>query len=369
MTSENRRWRLPEHFKDGDFVRRVLIVIAIGSLALLFWRLKGVLLLVFGAVLVAVLIHAVAEVLAKWTPVPRRWSVLAAGLLLLAVVVGIGILFGAQMRSQVAGVTDKLPGAINAFSQQLGLGDVYEQLPRLLGLEEGGAALSRATTVGAAVLGGLADALLVIIAGVYMATDPEIYRRGLVKLFPQGQHERVEGAMKAAGYSLKMWLLGQLVAMALIFLMVAAAMWFIGVPSPLALGLIAGLAEFVPLIGAFVGAIPAVLLAFAVGPQELLWTILAFVIIQQIESNIIMPVVQRQVVALPPAIALFSVVVFGVLFGPVGLLFAVPLAVVVFVLVKKLYVQETLGEQTPVPGEDGADSGGKSETALPGGGR
>ncbi len=349
---EKRRWRLPEHFQDGDFVRRVLIVIGLVALAYMVWRLSGVLLLVFGAILIAVLLHAVADVLARWTPVPRRWSLLAAGLLLLGILIGIGVLFGAQMRTQLAGVAERLPLAVNSFSRELGLGDVYEQLPRMLGFGEGGAALSRATTIGAAVFGALADALLVIIAGVYIAADPEIYRRGFVKLFPRGQHERVEGALKAAGHSLKMWLLGQLVAMTLVFLMVTTALWIIGVPSPIALGLIAGLAEFVPLIGAFVGALPAILIAFSVDSNTLLWTVVAFVVIQQIESNFIMPIVERRVVALPPAIALFSVIVFGVLFGPVGLLFAVPLAVVVFVLVKKLYVQDTLGETTPVPGED-----------------
>jgi predicted PurR-regulated permease PerM len=349
---EGRSWRLGSGFKDGDFVRRVLIVIALLGLTYLFWRLSGVLLLVFGAVLVAVLLHAVAEVLATWTPVPRRWSLLAGGLLLLAVLLGMGVLFGAQMRTQLSGVAERLPLAVNSLSSELGLGEVYEQLPRLLGFGPGGEALSRVTTFSVALLGGLADFLLVVIAGIYIAADPSIYRKGLVKLFPRSEHERVEGAADAAGYALRMWLLGQLVAMALVFVMTSLALWLIGVPSPIALGLIAGLAEFVPLIGPFVGALPAVLIAFSTDQTMLLWTVAAFVIIQQIESNIIMPIVERRVVALPPALALFAVIVFGVLFGPLGLLFAVPLAVVVFVLVKKLYVKETLGEPTPVPGED-----------------
>jgi predicted PurR-regulated permease PerM len=256
------------------------------------------------------------------------------------------------VRTQLAGVSERLPAAVDSFSRELGLGDVYEQLPELLGLGSGGQALSRVTSVSATVLGGLADFLLVAIAGVYIAADPAIYRRGLVKLFPPSQHERVEGALGAAGYALRMWLLGQLVAMTLVFAMATLAMWLIGLPSPIALGLIAGLAEFVPLIGAFVGALPAVLIAFATGSTALLWTIIAFLVIQQIESNLIMPIVERRVVALPPALALFAVIVFGVLFGPLGILFAVPLAVVVFVLVKKLYVKDTLGEPTPVPGED-----------------
>jgi predicted PurR-regulated permease PerM len=349
---EGRGWRLAQGFKDGDFVRRALIAIALVSLAYLFWRLSRVFLLIFGATLVAVLLHAVADVLARWTPVPRRWSLLAGGLLLLGIILAISVLFGSQVRTQLASLAERLPLAVNSFSRELGLGDVYDQLPRVLGLREGGEVLSKVTTLSAAVLSGLADFLLVLIAGVYIAADPKIYRRGLVKLFPQNQHERIEGALDAAGYALRMWLLGQLVAMALVFIMTTTALWLIGVPSPVALGLIAGLAEFVPLIGAFVGALPAVLIAFATDSTTLLWTVAAFIVIQQIESNIIMPVVEKRVVALPPAMALFAVVVFGVLFGPLGLLFAVPLAVVVFVLVKKLYVKETLGEPTTVPGED-----------------
>ena len=85
--------------------------------------------------------------------------------------------------------------------------------------------------------------------------------------------------------------------------------------------------------------------------QTLAWTVAAFLAIQQIESNLIMPVVQRRTVSLPPALSLFAVVAFGVVLGALGLILAVPLTVVAYVLVKKLYVRETLGEPTPVPGE------------------
>jgi predicted PurR-regulated permease PerM len=198
-----------------------------------------------------VLLHAVADVLARWTPVPARWSLLAAGLPLLAALLGIGVLFGAQMRAQVAAVAEKLPPAINAFSQQLGLGDVYEQLPACLA-----SAREAISCRGPPRSGGRARRARGRAARDHRRRlyrhGSAIYRRGLIKLFPPSQHERIEGALTAAGYSLKMWLLGQLVAMALIFVMVTSALWFIGVPSPIALGLIAGLAEFVPLVGAFV---------------------------------------------------------------------------------------------------------------------
>jgi predicted PurR-regulated permease PerM len=112
-----------------------------------------------------------------------------------------------------------------------------------------------------------------------------------------------------------------------------------------------GLAEFVPLIGPIVAAIPAILIALAAGWEMALWTLLLYVAVQQLESNVITPLVQRQAVELPPAVTVFAVVAFGLLFGWVGVLFATPLAVVVFVATKKLWVRDTLGERTELPGE------------------
>jgi predicted PurR-regulated permease PerM len=170
----------------------------------------------------------------------------------------------------------------------------------------------------------------------------------------------VDSALNASGQALELWLVGQLFAMALIGVLVGFAMWLIGLPSPLALGLIAGLTEFIPFIGPILGALPALLIAATRDAGTLAWTVIAFVGIQQIESNLIMPVIQRRTVSLPPVLSLFAVVAFGVVLGALGLILAVPLTVVAYVLVKKLYVRETLGEPTSVPGENA-----KAEAAEP----
>jgi predicted PurR-regulated permease PerM len=147
------------------------------------------------------------------------------------------------------------------------------------------------------------------------------------------------------------WLLGQLLAMMFVFVLTGLGLRAIGVRAALALALLAGLAEFVPIIGPVVSAIPALLIALAEGWQTALWTLLLYLAIQQVESNLITPLVQHRVVSLPPAVALFALVAFGLLFGSLGVLFATPLAVVIFVGVKKLWVRETLGEPTELPGE------------------
>jgi predicted PurR-regulated permease PerM len=139
--------------------------------------------------------------------------------------------------------------------------------------------------------------------------------------------------------------------MMLVFVLTGLGLWAIGVPAALALALLAALAEFVPLVGPVVSAIPALLIALSDSWQTALGTLLLYVAIQQIESNLIMPLVQRRVVSIPPAVTLFAVVAFGLLFGSLGVLFATPLAVVVFVAVKKLWVRETLGEPADLPGQ------------------
>jgi predicted PurR-regulated permease PerM len=116
------------------------------------------------------------------------------------------------------------------------------------------------------------------------------------------------------------------------------------VPSALALGLFAGLAEFVPIVGPIVSAVPALIIALSRSYELALWVLLMFVVLQQIEGNLIQPLIQRRMVSLPPALTLFAVVVFGLLFGAIGVLLATPLTVTGFVLVRQLYIADALGD-------------------------
>ena len=344
----------PGSYADGAFLRRVLIVASVVVLALLAWHLVDVLLLVFGAVLVAVLLRALADPIARATRLPDPVAVLAATL---AVVVVIGLaawLFGAEVRTQVAELAERLPEAWRSFEERVGATDLGERLISRAqdAAPDAGSVVSGLAGVVTSFVSGLADLLLIVFGGVYLAAQPGLYRNGLLLLFPPGaSRQRIAGTLDASGGALRLWLLGQLVAMAFLFVLTGLGLWAIGVPAALALALLAGLAQFVPLIGPIVAAIPALLIALSEGWQIALWTLLLYLAIQQVESNVITPLVQRQAVSLPPAVTLFAVVAFGLLFGPLGVLFATPLAVVVMVAVKKLWVRHTLGEPTEVPGE------------------
>jgi len=343
---------------DADFVRKTLIVLGLVVLALLLWQLADVLLLAFGAVLVAIVLHAFAGLLVRYLRVPERWSITVASLLIFTVFLVLALMFGTQMRSQFANVSEQLPRAIDNLSENLGFGEVTDNLNQMLQDVPSGGIASRLAGIGGTILGALTNFVLVIVAGIYVAASPRTYLQGAIKLFPIRHHQRVESSLRASGEALRLWLISQLIAMTCVGLLSALAYWWIGLPSPFALGFIAGLTDFIPFLGPFLGAAPAVLIAFTVGGEATLWTVLAVLVIQQIEGNVIQPLVTRNVISTPPALALFAILIGSVLFGTLGLIFGFPLAVVVFVLVKKLYVRETLGEATTVPGEDKASPSG-----------
>jgi predicted PurR-regulated permease PerM len=336
---------------DAEFVRKFLIGLGIILLALVLWKLSGVLLLAFGAVLVAIILRSAAGLLARYLRVPERWSLALASLIILGLFIGLAGLFGAQLRTQLADVIEKLPQAVDNFSRSLGLGPVSDDLTNVLNEQTAGGLASRLAGIGGSILGGLADFALVVVAGLYIAATPKTYIDGLVKLFPIHHHRRVRGSLDASGEALRLWLVSQLIAMGCVGALSTLAFWVIGLPYPYALGLIAGLVDFIPFLGPILGAVPAVLIAFTVEGNAAVWTILAVFAIQQIEGNVIFPLVARKVVSVPPALALFAIVAGSILFGTFGLIFGFPLAVVTYVLVKKLYVRETLGEDTPIPGE------------------
>jgi Predicted permease len=336
---------------DKDFVRKVLILIGLVVFVLILWRLASVLLLAFGAILVALVLHALGDALARYLRVPPRFSLAVASILVFMLFLGLAWLFGSNIRAQMSNVAEQLPAALDAFGRKIGIGPVSDSLSEMMSEIPSSGIAQRIAGIGGLLLGGFTDAVLVVITGIYIAAAPQLYVKGLVQLFPVGQHERIESALDACGQALRLWLAAQLMSMAAVGVLSTFAFWLIGLPSPHALGLILGLMDFIPFLGPVLGALPAVLISFTLGSETVVWTLIAVVIVQQIEGNLIMPMAQRKMVSIPPALAMFGIVIGGVVFGTLGLMLGFPLLVVCFVLVKKLYVREVLGEPTSVPGE------------------
>lgn len=327
----------------------VFVTLLIILLALAAWHLSFVLLLAFAGILLAVLLRHLALILSHHTPISTSAGVVVVSLAL-AVLLALGIVFmGPQIFGQIDLVIRSLPAALEqaqSMLQQFAWGKfLLESVPsggersswNLLGTISG--------TV-STVVGVVANIVIVISVAIFLAADPQLYRRGLLHLIPMDKRQRATEIMDALGRGLWRWLIGQGLAMSAVAVMSGVGLWLIGVPLSMALGLIAGLMDFIPYVGPWLGAAPAVLLALAQGPTEAIYASLLFLVIQQIEGNVLMPVIQKKASSLPPVLTILAVVGFGVLFGFMGVLLATPLLLVTIILVRMIYVEDVLGDQT-----------------------
>lgn len=337
---ENHTRLIQARLSEVMFIRRVLIVAGIAALAALLWMLSDILLLVFASVLLAVMLRTIASFVSTHTGLKEAWSLLIAGALIVGLAAAAIIFFGTQLRSQFDLVVSQLQSVEQTVASYF---DTSSMKNLLSGTSVGGM-VARALSWGTTAIASAASLILAIVAGVYMAIDPDIYRDGLTKLFPQSWRPQVRATLDDAGAALRRWLRAQFAAMVIVGVLVGIGALLFGIPSPLALGLIYGLTEFVPIIGPMVGAVPVLLVAAGQGLEITLWALGMVIVIQQLESNLIMPLLSGRVVQLPPAVGLFSVVAMGVVFGPLALVLAYPFAVVCYVAVLRLYVREALGE-------------------------
>ena len=349
----------------SPFVRRALVVAGIGTalvlgLALL-WAAADVFLLIFAGILVAVLLRGLSGWVSDHTRLSDRWSLALVVLAIVALWASGTALLGAQLVAQVSELVERAPQMMQQFRQQVEqtpLGRQILERAAQSGQQGGGGASSAASPI-AGILstasGAVADVVIVLFVGLYLAVKPDLYINGLLHLVPIARRPRVTEVLHTIGYSLRWLLVGQLASMIVVGVLTSVGLMLLGVPLGLLFGVLAGLLEFVPTIGPLIAAVPAVLFALTQGTSTALLVVLLFAVIQVIEGNVLTPLVLQRAVDLPPVLTIAALVVLGTLFGFLGLLLATPLLASVLVLVKMLYVQDVLGDPIDVAGEPGAD--------------
>ena len=323
--------------------RYILIAIALLAVAAIIWTIADVLVIAFGAIVFATVLRVLTEAVSRLTHWPERWALVFVIGTLLAALGLLFWLFGRQAANQFAEMREQLPLAVEKFRTWIAeskLGQLV--LDSFKQSADGGGSLAKAGMALGATAGGIGNLLVILFAGVYLAADPALYRNGALRLLPPSRRAQVGRALDDAGLALRKWLVAQLIIMIAVGLMTGIGLALLGVPLSLSLGLLAGLLEFVPVVGPIAAAVPAVLLAFATGPQTAIYVMILYVAVQQIESNILTPLIQRWAVELPPVIALLSIVACGLLFGVMGVIFATPMAVAVMAMVQHLYIEDTL---------------------------
>lgn len=352
-------------FTDGMIFRRTMVVMAAIGTSLVIWRLADLILMLFAGALVALMFYQFAEVLRRHLRLPFFLALILAVILPITAISAIGWGFGSLMASQFALLFDRLPAAFDTAqnwlrSNTLGREVIarYESF-----LPDGSRMVSFVQLVLSNISTAVTALLVVIVAGIYLAAQPRLYSEGALALIPPVARRRTVQVVNSVVYSLNAWLKGQGIGMIFVGIGTAIGLWMAGLPSPLAIGLVAGLCEFVPYLGVVVVSIPAVILGFSIGFDTGIWTVVVLVVVQQVQGNLVMPMAQKAMVDLPPALTIFSLIAAGILLGPMGVILAVPLTVVGLVLVKELWTRSAEAE---VPLPDPGDRPGDEEAPVSG---
>jgi predicted PurR-regulated permease PerM len=341
----------PEHLYKG-----VLLFFMLALVFRYFTEIAETLLLIYAAAIVAVALHP----LAKRLPLQRRIVAGLTGAVVLALV-GVGLWLGVpalvdqlrQFGERVPDFAAQLEGWAERLREATGLNIA------VLGGQTADTIRNLFQTVGTQELFGRARGVLeflllpfvVLIGGLYALADPNHRLLSpLMRAVPKPYLPSARRITKLLGIRLFGWIRGTLLAMLCVGVLTSAALYLIGVPYWLLLGLFVGLVEFVPILGPWIGGIPAVAIAFLDDPTKGLWTAAAILVIQQLESWLITPWAMSQAAQVHPLVTLFALILFGSIFGFLGVVLALPIVILIWTLVQVLWVERALDNaDTPLP--------------------
>ena len=287
------------------------------------------LLLIIGGMILAVVLDGGTRLLGRVLPIGRGWR------LLMVIVLGIGFVgwvfyyagttFASQFETLRA-VVEIQAGRVYGWAQDIGL--VADPSPGTIGQQLMGSVGRLTTAVGSA-LGAVTSAILILVIGIFIAIEPHLYDRGIAWMLPLRYRERFYKIGDRVGFTLRRLLAGRIVGMVFegifTYLMLAWVGMLFGVPPlPMAalLGLITGLLAFIPNIGAIVSGLLMVAVGFSAGPEQGVWAIIVYFLVQNIDGYLVLPYIARRTVDLAPAVVLATQLIFGALFGLLGVLLA-----------------------------------------------
>lgn len=349
----------PEPLSDFTLFRRTLVVAAGAGTAVLLWKLVDLILLLAAAMLVAFIFYKFTHLIRRRLKMPFALALALAVILPTLVLVFAFAMFGNLMADQFTILFAQLPAAWAKVQAWLATSEIGREVTAHAGsyMPEGGRVVAMLQSVFSS-LGTVATSLVVVVVGgIYLAAQPRLYGEGILNLIPpRGRRKTVE-AVGAIADALSAWLKAQALSMLFVGIFTGVALSLVGIPAAPAIGLVAALCEFVPYLGAIVVALPAILIGFSMGTETGVWTIIAIVAVQQIQGNIVTPLIQSSMAELPPVLTIFSLIAAGILLGPMGVILAVPLTVVAQTLVKQLV------HYSPGLGGAGADGPGNAPPA------
>lgn len=301
------------------------------------------LLLTFAAVLFGVSLRGLAE----WLAGKIHRGVGLSLALCIAAGIGLGVASALwivpQVGEQFTALSDLVARQYQQFQASVARSEIGQRL--LGGSGELGnpmGYLGRAAGLLASAFGAIGAAVFVAFVALYIAMSPDVYRRGFLRLVPPRHRAQLGLVLEEQARALRRWMLGRLVSMTAVGVATSVGLWILGIPLPVALGLIAGLLGFIPNIGPIISAVPALLLATTMGLPHVAYVAALYLAINVADGYLLTPSIEKRAVNLPPALVLVMQLVFGTLWGFLGLALATPLLASAVVAIRKLYVQDVL---------------------------
>jgi predicted PurR-regulated permease PerM len=386
----------------SDAIRIAATVIGLSLTLLLLWVTRTLVLTVFLGILFALAVSAGVDRLQRWK-IPRGVAAPLIVFTFIASIAALGSWIGPTVREQTTELRTKLPEALEKLEQWVlsrGGGviatitgfaeDIPPRTPAGAAAAADSARARGDTAIAGAVqdssrgtatspviaapapttlrdklvaqIGGagrylfhllgstlevLAGIVLVIFLSIYLAIDPSAYRRGILYLVPKGSRPRAEAVLSAIAVTLRKWLVTQLVAMIAIGVVTTIVLMSLKVRAAVPLGILAGLLEFVPTLGPILSSLPAIAMGFVDSPQKALAVAIAYIGIQFLENHLLIPLLMKQGVNLPPALTIVAQALMAIIFGILGVFVAVPLLAATVIAVKFLTNNEGPSEVSP----------------------
>ena len=294
------------------------------------------LLIIFGGLVFASMLDGGVRLIGRVAPLPRWLRLLIVVVLVIAFVAGVFYLTGIQiaqqieeLRARLSDQTSRVTGFIASLGLTPGASDLSGMAQQALG------SVGRLTSAVGTVLGALGSLVMVMTIGLFIAIEPRLYERGLQWMVPVGARDEFAVTLARMARTLRVLLAGRLLGMLFEGVLTGILLWIAGVPMALLLGIITGILAFVPNIGAFVSGVLMVSVGFSAGTDQGLWAIAVYFGVQTFDGYVLIPLVAKRTVDLPPALTLSAQILASTLFGVLGLALADPMVAMIKVALER----------------------------------
>jgi predicted PurR-regulated permease PerM len=337
--------RGPTEMRDPlvrEELKRASVWIGLALLVVGIAFLAQPILLILGGMVFAAILDGGTRLLGRILPIGRGWRLLIVALAFFAFLIGTVWLAGSQMAQQAETFQTVITQQLNRALEWVGsFGivpaniQVEQIIQHLMG------SLGRLTYAVTSVLGALTSFVMIVVIGLFVAAEPRLYERGVAWMLPMRMRDPFYRTSERMGRTLRRLMLGRLIGMTVEGVGTWMLLWAGGVPMAALLGLLTGILAFLPNIGAIISGVLIVMVGFSVGWETGLWAIAVYVIVQVVDGYLIVPYVARKTVDLAPALVLGAQLLFGALFGILGLALADPIVALIKAALQQKSIEES----------------------------